>query len=230
MSLFSAPVKRPLYFDRIGYQAALLAGVCSLVAVLILGGNKATEEKIAIALRQDQLNMLEQVLPSTLYNNNLLEDTLRIPELLNKFGSETLYVAKFDKNIVAYAFIVTQEGYSGEIKLIIGLDQHGSILGVRVISHSETPGLGDKIEISKDDWIKGFNKLSFANTQRNSWAVKKDGGQFDQFTGATITPRAVVNAVVSGLDFFSNYSTAHSEPIPKEKNSQESTKPDEQTN
>jgi electron transport complex protein RnfG len=224
MSLFSTPTKQPLYFDRIGYQAALLSGVCSLVAVLILGGNKATEEKIAIALQQDQLNMLEQVLPSTLYNNNLLEDTFRIPELLSKFGSETLYVAKRDKRVVGYAFIVTQDGYSGEIKLILGLDQSGNILGVRVISHSETPGLGDKIEISKDDWITDFDKLSLANTQRDNWAVKKDGGQFDQFTGATITPRAVVSAVLSGLDFFSNYSAGLSMLPSKESDSQEDSK------
>jgi electron transport complex protein RnfG len=213
-----------LYFDRIGYQAALLSGICSLVAVLILGGNQATKEKIEYVLQQDQLNMLEQVLPSQLYNNNLLEDALSIPELMDKYSSDTLYVAKFDGDIVAYAFIVTKDGYSGEIKLIMGVDQNGTILGVRVISHSETPGLGDKIELSKDDWIKSFNKLSLTNTERSSWAVKKDGGQFDQFTGATITPRTVVNAVVSGLDFFSNYTIKLSEILPKTTDIQEAPK------
>lgn len=205
MSLFSTQVERPSYFNRIGYQAGLLAGICCMVAGLILVGHNTTEERIDHALRQDQLNMLEQVLPSHLYNNNLLEEVLNNPELMNQFGSDTLYVAKRDDRVVGYAFLVNKDGYGGKINIIMGIDNDGSILGVRVISHNETPGLGDKIELSKDDWIKSFDNLSLKNTSRENWAVKKDGGQFDQFTGATITPRAVVSAVIRGLDFFSNY-------------------------
>lgn len=148
--------------------------------------------------------MLEQVLPSSLYNNNLLEEAISVNELQQQFGSDTLYIAKQDDQVVGYAFMVAKEGYSGQIKLIMGLDDSGTILGVRVISHTETPGLGDKIELAKSDWIKSFNHKSLTNTSRSNWAVKKDGGQFDQFTGATITPRAVVKAIVSGLDFYTN--------------------------
>ena len=195
----------PSYFNRIGYQAGLLAGICCLVSVMIIIGNKETKSKIEEALRQDQLNMLEQVLPSSLYNNDLLSEVKHIAELKNYSISDILYIAKYDNNIVGYAFIVAKDGYSGKIKLIMGIDSKGTILGVRVISHSETPGLGDKIELYRDDWITSFDKLSLANTPREQWAVKKDGGQFDQFTGATITPRTVVQAVLGGLDFFSSY-------------------------
>jgi electron transport complex protein RnfG len=89
---------------------------------------------------------------------------------------------------------------------MMGIDSSGTILGVRVLSHSETPGLGDRIEAKKDDWIFSFNKLSLNNTPDAMWAVKKDGGRFDQFSGATITPRAVVKAVKSGLDLFHAHS------------------------
>jgi len=103
---------------------------------------------------------------------------------------------------VATAFQVTAMGYSGEISIMMGIASDGEILGVRVISHAETPGLGDKIEAAKGDWILGFNGLSLANRTQSQWAVKKDGGEFDQFSGATITPRAVVRAVHNGLEYF----------------------------
>jgi electron transport complex protein RnfG len=100
------------------------------------------------------------------------------------------------------AFGITAQGYAGPIELILGLDTRGQILGVRAIAHAETPGLGDKIEASRDDWILGFNGLSLSDPPSERWAVKKDGGDFDQFSGATITPRAVVGAIKTGLAFF----------------------------
>lgn len=230
MSLYTSPIKKPSYFDRIGYQAGLLAGICCLVAVLILGGNQATKVKIAEVLRQDQLNMLSEVLPEYLYNNNLLEEALRLPQLAEQFGSDTLYVAKKDEQIVGYAFLVAEEGYSGQIKIIMGIDDTGSIIGVRVVSHTETPGLGDKIEIARSNWITSFEKKSLANTRRSQWAVKKDGGQFDQFSGATITPRAVVRAVLHGLDFYSNYQAQSISNVKTDSISQTSINSTEKTN
>ncbi|HOV05508.1 MAG TPA: RnfABCDGE type electron transport complex subunit G, partial [Kaistiaceae bacterium] len=90
----------------------------------------------------------------------------------------------------------------GAIRILMGVASDGGLLGVRVLQHAETPGLGDKIEAAKDDWILGFFGLSFGNPPKEKWAVRKDGGQFDQFSGATITPRAVVGAVRTGLEFF----------------------------
>ncbi len=95
--------------------------------------------------------------------------------------------------------------HAGEISLIMGVNNKGEVLGVRVLSHAETPGLGDRIEVEKDDWIFSFNNLSFKKLAKNKWKVKKDGGEFDQFSGATITPRAVVKAIKEGLIMFNQH-------------------------
>jgi len=100
------------------------------------------------------------------------------------------------------AFETARKGYSGEIRLLLGIDENGKLLGVRVLKHTETPGLGDKIEVNRSDWITRFNGLSLGNPPEAQWAVKKDGGPFDQFAGATITPRAVVNGIRDGLRLF----------------------------
>ena len=118
--------------------------------------------------------------------------------------NETTYVVKYllydkDGKIVGVAYEITGQGYGGAIVLIMGVDNTGKILGVRVISHHETPGLGDNIEVSKSDWITKFKGLFFGKPPKSQWKVKKDGGYFDQFTGATITPRGVVKAIKRGL-------------------------------
>ena len=179
----------------------LLAGLCCLVSVLIMVGNISTAPAIKKALERDQLDTLDQIIPAHLYNNNLLEDQQpwSPAHSQEQKTSKTLYIAQWDESPTAMAFPIVGQGYSGNIRMLLGVDVEGKILGVRVISHAETPGLGDKIEIAKDDWVTDFNGLSLANTPTANWAVKKDGGQFDQFTGATITPRAIVNAVHQGL-------------------------------
>jgi electron transport complex protein RnfG len=117
-----------------------------------------------------------------------------------------VYVAKKDGKVSAVAFMVTSnQGYSGAIKSLIGIDKQGQLLGVRVLSHAETPGLGDKIEHAKSDWILSFNGHSLTDLTAAQWKVKKDGGVFDQFSGATITPRAVVGSVYQGLQFFAQH-------------------------
>ncbi len=93
-------------------------------------------------------------------------------------------------------------GYNGNITLLAGINSDGSLRGVRIISHKETPGLGDAIEIEKSDWALDFSGKSLSNPEPDQWAVKRDGGEFDQFTGATITPRAVVDAVRLALEYF----------------------------
>jgi electron transport complex protein RnfG len=114
-----------------------------------------------------------------------------------------VYRARMDDKPVAALMIVTApDGYNGDIKILIAIDVSGVILGVRVISHRETPGLGDPIEIERSDWILSFNDKSLINPRDEGWAVRRDGGEFDQFTGATITPRAVVKAVHNTLLYF----------------------------
>jgi electron transport complex protein RnfG len=109
------------------------------------------------------------------------------------------------RQVTTLAWEVNGQGYGGEIRLILGLDAQGKVLGVRVLSHGETPGLGDKIEVEKDDWMLQFNGLSLGKPPAPNWKVKKDGGQFDGFSGATITPRAVLQAIEGGLEFFKEY-------------------------
>jgi len=110
--------------------------------------------------------------------------------------------------VTGVAYKIKGHGYGGEIDLILAVDCDGTILGTRVLSHSETPGLGDKIEASRTDWILGFDGRSLSNPPPERWAVKKDGGVFDQFTGATITPRGVVRAIKGGLELFRDHREA----------------------
>lgn len=195
-------VLEPSYRSRLGYHSMVLGGICAIVAAFIILGHDATHEKIQNELKQDQINTLSQVLPQSLYNNDLLNSTKNI--VWNDTDT-TVYIAKQNEIPVGFAFPVVGYGYSGAIQLIMAVNTNGEILGVRVISHAETPGLGDKIEINKDQWITGFDGHSLTTKNENQWHVKKDGGDFDQFTGATITPRAVVSAVYDGLTFFKNH-------------------------
>ena len=111
------------------------------------------------------------------------------------------------------AFQMIAKGYGGDIRLLLGVDADGRLLGVRVLSHAETPGLGDKIETAKSGWALGFDGLSLGNPPVDRWKVKKDGGRFDQFSGATITPRAVVAAVRRGLEFFARQKAVILAPV-----------------
>ncbi len=189
----------PSYRQRAGYQAGLLGGFATMAAVLLVMSNLITREPIEARRREDLMASLVQVIPPALHDNDLLADTLTVPV----DGSQrVIYRAVRDHAITALAYQVTANGYAGDIDVLMGVDPQGEILGVRVLSHAETPGLGDKIETAKGDWIRGFEKLSLDNTPDAAWAVKKDGGRFDQFSGATITPRGVVAAVHLGLEFF----------------------------
>lgn len=196
-------VADPSYRKRIGYQAGLLGAFATLAAALLILGNDATHEPIAERQAEDLLESLSQVLPDALHDNNLLDNAI----IIHKSNGEpvTIYRAMKEQRITGFAWRVSAYGYAGEIKLILGIDPRGELIGVRVLSHAETPGLGDKIETAKDDWILGFNGRSLNNTPDAEWRVKKDGGRFDQFSGATITPRAVVGAVHEGLMFFKQH-------------------------
>lgn len=186
--------------SKLSYQTLLLGGFCLLGSALLSFGDVKTHDAIATRLEEDLKASLEQVIPPQYYDNDLLKNTLLL-------DSETLvYVAKKDGKVSAVAFMVTSNnGYSGAIKSLVGIDKQGQLLGVRVLTHAETPGLGDKIEHAKSDWILSFNGHSLTDLTAAQWKVKKDGGVFDQFSGATITPRAVVGSVYQGLQFFAQH-------------------------
>lgn len=191
---------RQRFRTTVAYQAILL-GASTLIATTLLSiGNFATKDAIALRLEEDLKASISQVVPAKLYDNDLLASS--ITETDERGNSLFVYQATKDNVVTAVIFEVSENGYSGVIRSILAVRPDGRILGVRTLAHSETPGLGDKIEFAKDDWILGFDGLSIDDPPRDSWRVKKDGGHFDQFTGATITPRAVVKSVRTGLEFF----------------------------
>ena len=182
----------------LGLFAIAVAGTIALTEI-------GTREKRAESLRKVKSKALEQVIPSTLRDNALLDDWIDTHDkaLLQLKKPQKIYIARKAGKITAFILPTrTPDGYGGAISSIVGIDTKGTIIGVRIISHTETPGLGDKIEIKKSDWVLSFNGKSMANTEKSLWAVKKDKGEFDQFTGATITPRAVVDSVYKAVQFF----------------------------
>ena len=145
---------------------------------------------------------LNQVIPADLYDNNLVKDIISIepsPLLGNKKNIDVYRAKKNNRVIAVIIESVAPDGYSGEIKTLVGIDHEDKILGVRVIAHKETPGLGDYIEIDKSQWIKNFDLKSLDKVSEKQWTVKKDGGDFDYISGATITPRAVIKSTYKCL-------------------------------
>lgn len=199
-------------------RSGLLLGVIALLGTALLAGvNDLTHERIMAQEKLRMLQQLNEIVPMVSYNNDLLEDVIKIedPDFFRHPAPVTVYRARLDNQPVSVMMIVTApDGYNGDIRLVIGINTAGTILGVRVISHRETPGLGDPIETEKSDWIYSFEHKSLRNPPSSSWAVKRDGGQFDQFTGATISPRAVVRAVRTTLLYFQANKQALFEPLP----------------
>lgn len=185
--------------------------VLGLFAVVTVGAvtllQQFTAERIQAAERAAQLRALNEILPRGSYDNQLLDSSIEVHHpLLGGRQPAPAYIAR--KNGEPSAVIlpaVAPDGYSGAIDLLVGVQADGRIAGVRVVRHRETPGLGDKIELAKDRWILSFDGKSLGNPQAEGWAVKKDRGEFDQFAGATITPRAVVGAVHRALQYFDTH-------------------------
>lgn len=164
-----------------------------------------TRDRIAENERLVLLRNLYALLPEDEHDNDIASDTRQLPasSLLGTEQQSIVYRARLDGEPVAAIFnSIAPNGYSGKIHLLIGVYRDGRLAGVRAIKHRETPGLGDVIELRKSDWVLGFDGKSLNDPERNKWAVKKDGGVFDQFTGATITPRAIVQAVKNTLIYY----------------------------
>ncbi|MCG5535646.1 electron transport complex subunit RsxG [Ectothiorhodospira mobilis] len=193
---------QPGYRQRVGYHATLLGGIALLASAVLVIADLQTRGPIAHQEAAELRRTLEQVLPPSMHDNRPGEDVV---ELESEDGPITVYRARKDGHITGVAFRVTGQGYAGPIRLLMGVDPEGEVLGVRVLEHRETPGLGDRIEVERDPWITSFDGRSLGDPPPAQWAVEKDGGVFDQFTGATITPRAVVQAVGDGLRWFDDH-------------------------
>jgi electron transport complex protein RnfG len=164
-----------------------------------------TRAPIEASEKEARLALFKQILPEDTYDNDLLKQTINIapnPLLGNLIASEANIATRNNQPAGVILEAIAHDGYSGDIKLLIAIRADGSISGVRVLTHKETPGLGDYIDIAHGDWIKLFNNESVEKTPATQWLVKKDGGQFDYMVGATITPRAVVKAVHKALQYF----------------------------
>jgi electron transport complex protein RnfG len=189
---------------RVGFMLAVFAIVATSLVALT---EKATRNTIIDNEKKTLLAAINALVDSSAYDNDIVNDVLVLDSnaRLNTTEKSVVYRARKNGKAVAAVFTsIAPNGYSGKIKLLVGVNVDGTLAGVRVISHKETPGLGDKIDVKKTDWILQFKGLSLTRPEGSKWEVKKDGGQFDQFTGATITPRAVVQAIKNALYFFDN--------------------------
>lgn len=190
-------------------HSAITLGIFALLATgMVAGFHALTDRRIEQSQQLSLESSLTALVSKTLYNNDLLHDTLAIKnsKLLHLEGTEIAYRARKDGKPLAVIFpVIAPDGYSGKIRLLIAIYANGDIAGVRVLSHKETPGLGDAIELEKSSWLLDFNHKSLLSTNDVAWHVKKDHGIFDQFTGATITPRAVVKAVHNALLYYQTH-------------------------
>lgn len=182
----------------ISKNALALAGAAAFCVAILGLVNQQTAPRIEEQRQASKMAILTEVLPGINVTSSLLQDCILVQDeqLLGRPGKQQLYRWRDGNELHAYILETTApDGYSGNIDLIVALQPDGTVLGTRVLNHQETPGLGDKIEARRSPWIFSFSGKVVTADNAGKWAVRKDGGDFDQFTGATITPRAVVKAV-----------------------------------
>jgi electron transport complex protein RnfG len=197
---------------RRSLRAALtLLAVASVAFGVVALVHERTRADIAAAARARQQEQFAAVLAGRPFDNDPLQDVveLRDVELLGTASPVPVHRARLQgKPVAVIMAAVAPDGYSGPIELLVGIAPDGRLLGVRVTRHKETPGLGDFIELRKSDWIHQFAGRSLQSPTPERWQVRRDGGDFDQFTGATVTPRAVVTAVARTLQAFERHREA----------------------
>lgn len=185
------------------YKLPLILAILTFLASgLIMFSEVVTRDKIAEQKKQLLLNSLKQLIPDNLHDNDLTLNTIDVfePELLGHRQTQKIYVGTIDNNTTVHAIpVTTRKGYSGDIDILVGIKSNGELTSVKIIEQHETPGLGDLIEAHKSAWIQQFPKQSLRLTPEDKFKVKRDGGEFDQITGATISPRAVVWAIKQAL-------------------------------
>jgi electron transport complex protein RnfG len=196
-----------MIFQSMGKNSLLLALFALITALILASTDRVTEDRIAESERLAAQKALFEIVPLARHNNDLLVDLQPIPEqywlALGLDNGGDVHIARLDDQpVAAIVPSITTDGYSGDIAMIVGINFDGTVAGVRVVDHKETPGLGDKVELRKSDWILSFNGKSLNNPEISKWNVKKDRGDFDQFTGATITPKAVIHQIAKTLEYF----------------------------
>jgi electron transport complex protein RnfG len=201
--------KGPDSATRRAMRAALALAIAAACAVgLVSVVNDLAQPRIAAVQRARQVAQFTAVMGPVSFDNDPLTDTVSVrdPELLGSSGPLTAHrVRRGAETVAVLVNTIAPDGYSGPIRLLVAVDAQGRLLGVGVLDHHETPGLGDGIEERRSNWIHGFDGRSLGDPPAARWQVRKDGGDFDQFTGATITPRAVVRAVRNTLEYVARH-------------------------
>jgi len=190
--------------SRLRAAALLVAGVVGTVLV-VAALQRLTSERIAHNERLWLISKLESLVPSSLRDNDLYTDRTQVrpQDLLGTEAPVTIYRAR--KNGIAAAAIlspIAPDGYGGSIELLVAVDYEGAVLGVQVLAHRETPGIGDGFEPRRSNWLQSFKGRTLDNPEQARWTIRKDGGNFDQFTGASVTPRAIIKAVRRALEYY----------------------------
>ena len=186
-------------------RSAIVLSLFAIIATAMVAyTNNATKQRVEEAKRAYTLRKLNELIPADMHDNALDQDKLMVQDvLLDKNGEVPVYRVQKDGQISAVIIsCVAPDGYSGRITLLVAVRRDGSLAGVRVTEHKETPGLGDAIDTSKSDWIHIFDNKSLLAPPETHWRVQRDGGEFDQITSATITSRAVVKATRNALRYF----------------------------
>ena len=211
MSTHPEPIPEDGIFEAVRKNALSLGLFALLTVGLVSFTWLATKDRIADQVRASEERALHEVLPEDRFDNSLLDTTIPLPDtkLLGPVGENARGWVAFQNGEPSAVIlpVVAPDGYNGRIQLLVSIDSQGVLTGVRAVSHKETPGLGDGIDTRVSNWVLAFTGKSLLNPDHRGWAVKKDGGDFDQFTGATITPRAVVGAVHRSLAYFDAHKT-----------------------
>lgn len=182
----------------------IISLVCFILIVIV---HNSSKEKIAINKERAALAVINEVI-TVKYDNDLFNDHVKVdvPAYINNTKSITAYRVRQNNQAVAIILMpIITKGYNGSISLVIGIAYDGTLMGVRILQHNETAGFGDKAHQDKSDWLLGFNKQSFTGLPEEKWAVKKDGGEFDQLSGATITSRSIINIIYKTLEYYSEH-------------------------
>lgn len=187
---------------RSGLTLAAIAAVCT---TLVAFTYQLTDERIEANEQAWLEQSLQPALSGLFFDSGVSESVVTIPAPHELPGSEDaiIYRVYSGETPVAALFVVSaRDGYAGAIKMLVGVDINGAVTGVHVLAHRETPGLGDRIESTKSDWVRQFNGRSLQDPEGDGWKIRRDGGEFDQLTGASVTPRAAVKAIRETLQYF----------------------------
>ena len=193
------------WLASIGFSGSVLAVFAAITSVAIGWTYLATKDQIDMEVRRAEARQLLEIFPPETHDNDIVDDGFELvadTPLLGIREARQGYRVRRDDRVIGVILPATaRDGYSGDIRALVGVRDDGTVAGVRVVAHRETPGLGDKVDLRKSDWILGFDNRSLSQPDLSGWNVEKDGGVFDQFTGATVTPRAVILATRRALEY-----------------------------